>query len=269
MERKEPTITSAAIDSEAVDAQPQMHKELHRGQSNHKSPQVPPASSKAQPKSRPAPVYQPKSSGGGFVAGLALVIAIAAMAGGGYLAWQLEQKEATLLAADARIQELEKRLDFTDEESTQSVGAIRAKLKWADAEIRKLWGVSYDTNRKSIKANTTKLKSIERKATAASKAGQSAKKLADGHEQQLQSLKKLTSADTARIAEAVKNLESQRKRLQEAVDKANKANDELTRLRNDLGSRVKNNEEAIEAIDASRVRFTREINELKQRAGLQ
>ena len=30
---------------------------------------------------------------------------------------------------------------------------MKAKLVWADSEIRKLWGVSYDTNRKAIAAN--------------------------------------------------------------------------------------------------------------------
>ena len=261
MERKEPTLTVSALDHEPV----RQAAAANPAPNASKSPTPTAKSSKP----RPAPVYQAKPTGGGFVAGLALLVAVAATAGSGFLAWKLQQAEALLLGADTRLQALESRLDFSNEESSQSVDAIRAKLKWADAEIRKLWGVSYDTNRKTIKTNSNKLAKIEKQAKAAAKASKSAQTLADGHKQQLASLKKITSGDSVRIEEALKNLELQRKRLQEAVDKANKANTELARLRNDLGSRVKNNEEAIEAIDAYRVRINREVSELKERAGLQ
>lgn len=260
MERKEPTLTVSALDSESAAAP-------HQPSAAATNPKP---ASKAKPVgTRPAPVYQPKASGGGFVAGLALLVAVAATAGSGYLAWKLQQAEALLLSADTRLQSLEQRLDFTDEESSQSVESIRVKLKWADAEIRKLWGVSYDTNRKSIKANTDKLAKISKQAAAAESASAKAQKLADSHQEQLKSVKKIASGDSARIEEALISLKEQRKRLQDAVDKANKANTELARMRNDLGSRVKNNEEAIEAIDAYRARINRELNELKQRAGLQ
>jgi chromosome segregation ATPase len=261
MERKEPTLTVSALEGEPSNAA----RQPSATQTKNPAP-----ASKAKPVgSRPAPVYQPKPAGGGFVAGLALLVAIAATAGSGYLAWKLQQAEALLLSADGRLQSLEQRLDFTDEESSQSVESIRVKLKWADSEIRKLWGVSYDTNRKSIQINTDKLAKISKQAAAAQSASQKAQKLADSHQEQLQSVKKIASGDSARIEGALKTLEEQRKRLQDAVDKANKANTELARLRNDLGSRVKNNEEAIEAIDAYRARINRELNELKQRAGLQ
>lgn len=261
MERKEPTLTVSALDTEPAAAP----RQPSATQTKSSTPV-----SKAKPEgSRPAPVYQPKPSGGGVVAALALLIAIAATAGSGYLAWKLQQAEALLLSADGRLQSLEQRLDFTDEESSQSVESIRVKLKWADSEIRKLWGVSYDTNRKSIQTNTDQLAKISKQAAAAQSASQKAQKLADSHQEQLQSVKKIASDDSVRIEGALKALEEQRKRLQDAVDKANKANTELARLRNDLAPRVKNNEEAIEAIDAYRARVNRELNELKQRAGLQ
>tara|TARA_B100000809_G_scaffold149363_1_gene146889 strand:- start:4483 stop:5295 length:813 start_codon:yes stop_codon:yes gene_type:complete len=270
MERKEPTLTVGALDQDL--ATPARQAKFAANPVKSASPST--KATKAS-KARPMPVHQPKPAGG-IVAGLALVVAIAATSGSGYLAWQLQQTETLLLSADTRLQALESRLDFSNEESNQSVEAISAKLKWADAEIRKLWGVSYDTNRKTIKANSNTIKTnssqlakTEKQAKAATKASKSAQTLADTHKLQLASLKKLTSDDSVRIDEALKNLDVQRIRLQDTVDKANKANADLARLRNDWGARVKNNEEAIEAIDAYRVRMNRELGELKKRAGSQ
>jgi chromosome segregation ATPase len=271
MERKEPTLTVGALDQDLATPARQTKSAV-----NPVNPPSPSAKATNASKVRPVSVDQPKPVGGGIVAGLALIVAIAATFGSGYLAWKLQQTQTLLLSADIRLQALESRLDFSNEESSQSVEAISAKLKWADAEIRKLWGVSYDTNRKTIKANSATIKTnssqlakIEKQAKAAAKASKSAQTLADTHKLQLASLKKLTSDDSVRIGEALKNLDVQRIRLQDTVDKANKANTDLARLRNDLGARVKNNEEAIEAIDAYRVRMNRELGELKKRAGLQ
>lgn len=263
MERKEPTLSSAPIDH---------HDDILS--TPPKSTARPGAAAQARApeplaaKHRPAPIYTPKASGS-WVAGLALLVAIAATAGSGYLAWKLEQSERELRNADSRIEALEERLTFTGEESTQSVEALRAKMKWADSEIRKLWGVSYDTNRKSIQANEDLLKKMESQVASAVKVGKAAQQLGDTHKNLLAALQKASSADSSRLANALTSVEQQRKSLQDAVDKANQANTDLTRLRNDLKPRVKRNEEAIAAIDASRMRTNREIIELKQRAGLQ
>ena len=271
MERKEPTLTVGALDQDLSTSARQTKSAANAV----KSPSPPTKTPKAR-KARPVSEDQPKPVGGGIVARLALLVAIAATSGSGYLAWKLQQTEVLLLSADTRLHALESRLDFSTEESSQSVDAIGAKLKWADEEIRKLWGVSYDTNRKTIKANgktiktnSSQLAKIEKQAKAAAKASKSAKKMADTHKLQLASLKKLTSDGSVSIEEALKNLDVQRIRLQDTVDKANKANTDLARLRNDLSARVTNNEEAIEAIDAYRLRINRELGEIKTRAGLQ
>ena len=71
----------------------------------------------------------------------------------GFTFWQMLESKKTLDLANSRIQELEGLLELTGDESSASTAAIQAKLKWADSEIRKLWGVSYDTNRKAIASN--------------------------------------------------------------------------------------------------------------------
>lgn len=253
MERKEPTIGSIVPDKDEIQARQQQ-----RGQKATRSRPVEPA---------PAPA---KSSGS--LGGLALVVAIAALGGSGFLAWQLQQSQQNLIAAEQRIQELESRLELSDDESSQSVTAIRAKLKWADSEIRKLWGVSYDTNRKSIKANQTKLASVDKSlggvkssAASAAKKADAANKLAESQKATLGSIQQDVKSSVDRLGKIEGTVNGQRQQLQSAVDAANRASQQVNRLSSDLSARVQSNEEAIEAIDAYRRNINRDLLQLQQR----
>ncbi len=248
MERKEPTIGSIVPDKDDIKSQQQRIN-------------------KATPRARPvSPAPAPKASGS--LGTLALVVAIAALGGSGFLAWKLQQSQQNLVAAEGRILELEKRLELSDDESSQSVTAIRAKLKWADSEIRKLWGVSYDTNRKGIKANKDKLASLDKSLgqlkTSAANAGKkadSASKQAASQQSAIDSIRASAKDNVARIAKIEGAVNSQRQQLQTAVDAANRA----SRLSTDLIVRVQANEEAIEAIDAYRRNINRDLLQLQQR----
>src|SRR5690606_1560833 len=83
----------------------------------------------------------------------AFLLALVGIGTASYSVWQLQLAQQSLSSAGDRIAELEARLNLTSTESDQSVTKILEKLDWADSEIRKLWGVSYDTNRKAIAAN--------------------------------------------------------------------------------------------------------------------
>ena len=98
------------------------------------------AASSPSPKPQAAPVVVEAGLSKIGLLGFLLAVVASAAAAVVYLDGQnyRKQAQAELAKADARIAQLEKRLDFTDEESSQSVEAIRAKLKWADSEIRKL-----------------------------------------------------------------------------------------------------------------------------------
>ena len=85
----------------------------------------------------------------------------------------LQEQQASLQNQQQRIAELEKQLALSDDESAQSLVSVSAKLKEANSEIRKLWGVAYDTNRKAIKANKTAIASQSKKQQTLDKALQS------------------------------------------------------------------------------------------------
>src|SRR5690606_25375675 len=88
-------------------------------------------------------------STGSKLAPFAFLLAITGLGLAGYAYWQLLESQKTTEAALVRIADLESRLALTGDESEASMAALQAKLKWADSEIRKLWGVAYDTNRKN------------------------------------------------------------------------------------------------------------------------
>src|SRR5690606_10123498 len=94
---------------------------------------------------------------------------------GGFFGWKLTQAQVQLQQADNRIAELEGKLSMTSDQSSQSLTQVDAKLKWVDSEIRKLWGVSNDTNRKAIAANKNNIGDLEKGLATARKDATTAK----------------------------------------------------------------------------------------------
>lgn len=85
----------------------------------------------------------------------------------GYLLYQLQFLQADQGQVSQRVSSLEGRLSVTDESLSESGAAMQAllqdhaaELELHMSEIRKLWGVAYDTNRKNIEALQTSLSGI-------------------------------------------------------------------------------------------------------------
>lgn len=242
MERKEPTInTEAVIDEPASSAR-----------------EAGPASTDFDQRSYP--VAKRESNKTGI---FALIVAIAALGGSGFLAWQLQQSQLTQQAAEARIVTLEKQLDSSEEESLQSVEAIRAKLKWADSEIRKLWGIAYDRNRKNISANSDTLKSVESTLASVGKTAKQADKDASKAVADIAAVNKKLAAMEKTLTSLASS--DTQKQLRDLIDKSNQLQAALTSLETELVGRVRNNEDSIEAIDAYRISIRRELQEMHQK----
>lgn len=112
----------------------------------------------------------PASSGGNNTGLIIITLALALLLGamGYWVAGQFNQvygqfdrvtQQFELLSQ--RVKTLEGKLDLSNDTMSSSDAAVRATLKEHGSEIRKLWGVSYDTNRKAIKANKTALTSLK------------------------------------------------------------------------------------------------------------
>lgn len=101
------------------------------------------------------------------------------------------------------IARLEGKLSETGVELAESGTAAEKKLAYLDAEMRKLWGVAYDRNKKSIEDNQASLKSLESKLSGVQKdqAGS------------LKSITKEMSGLGGELKKAVKGIESHNSRL--------------------------------------------------------
>lgn len=251
MERKEPTLSGITPDKDEIEArQP-------RNQRRSERPPTPPPGG-----TPPRGGGQAPASGPSGLAIVAVILALAGLGGSGFLAWKFTQAQEVIVQSEARIADLEQRLDVTYDESNQSVEAIQAKLKWADSEIRKLWGVSYDTNRKNIASNSAQLEKLSADLV-------SVKKEASGVQTAAANLKKSlgeVQSSVTGLKNSVATLDEQRNRLQNLEEKLDQLDDRIAQLRN-LGDRVKTNEEAIAAIDSYRRSINRDLLAIKQQLG--
>ncbi|MBB3169373.1 hypothetical protein [Simiduia aestuariiviva] len=241
-ERKEPTL-GAAQPEEATRRPAQRPAQPTAGKAAPARPTRP------QPSPRPAP--KPSQT----LATLALLIAFAGVAGSGYLAWQLQQSktESAVMRGqlEGRIAELEGKLSMTEGEVMESAEAFKAKLVWADSEIRKLWGVSYDTNRKAIAANTEAIEAL-------------GKKLDSSNSKLLADVKKQLGSVDGKLLAAQATVDEQIDRMHRQIDKLAGLEKQLTQLKSDMTGRLKSNEEAIKAIDIYRLTVNRDLVTLKE-----
>ncbi len=240
-ERREPTISAYSPSKEDVARQQAAKAKGGR-------PTSPPPQARSSAQSPAARPIVAKSR----VAPFAFLLALLASAGAGLAYWQLLETQKQLSDASSRIAELESKFAMSDDESTASVQTLQAKLKWTDSEIRKLWGVSYDTNRKAIATNKEDI-------IKAARAGNEAKKTAQGLAGELRVVSELVDAQQSSMAAIEQQNQTVSSEYQSLVDKLNI----LDTNSKQLESRIKTNEQAIEAIDAFRRNVNQQLLQLR------
>ena len=93
-----------------------------------------------------------------------LVTILFVSAGAGYWLWQQNmQLREELYGAKGEIQNLDHQLLAADVSANKQGQTLEETLKTHDSEIRKLWAVAYDRNRKAIAANNTAIEALELK----------------------------------------------------------------------------------------------------------
>ncbi len=264
MERKEPTISGSIKPEKDEVAARQGRPQAGPPNGGSKGSKRPPGGG------TPPPSGPPKAPGGqGQPQGLAiaaLIIAVAAVGSSGFLAWKWTGAEANLAQANERLETLERRIAITSSESSEYVEEIQDKLEWADSEIRKLWGVSYDTNRKRIAANQEGVEALKRELASvketASGASQGLSSLRSAFEKTEQQVSKVNTA-VERLQQSSDSVEEQGRRLQNLAEEVDQLETSLGRL-SGLSDRVSTNEEAIKAIDSYRRSINRDILAIKE-----
>lgn len=244
-ERREPTISTLPMDKD----------EPQRGRAQSAAAQ----SARATPppvSARPVVVRSPLGP-------LALLLALAASAFAGFVYWQLQQTQqalqratTTLNAAEARVTDLEKRLMLSDDESTQSMTVLQATIKENSSEIRKLWGVTNDRNRKAIAQLEEKTGALEKSLGGIDAKIKSALSEVVG---EVKVVSELVDAQQAIINSTDQAYKTQAQTLTALTKKL----EQLDQLSAELRKKVQTNEEAIKAIDAFRLQVNRELIKLK------
>lgn len=256
MERREPTLSTGGISEPAESA-----GRRQQPQTRDQNDDVPPArpARKNTPQSTPAYASAAPSSS---LPAIALVIALVAAGGAGFLGWQLFQAQAMLQQADSRIQGLEQQLSLTSEESSASVVTLQSNLKKMDSEVRRITAL-IETNRKAIAANVEKTAAVTREAANAQKVGADARTQANSLKQEVAANKTVADAAAAKIDGMNTSVSQQAQSLQNLNERLDKMGLEMTAL-DSLAARLRTNEEAIAAIDAFRLSTNREILQIKQ-----
>ena len=197
-----------------------------------------------------------------------VLILICGLGGLGY--FFVEQTER-LSQLQKRFDGLEAKIVSTDESLNESGTALAVKLKdqgetldkhWS--EIKKLWGVSHDRNRKKIEAQEKTL-AAQSKTVKSLQASMSARKkeitsLTGKVDKASQSVETVVNSSLATKLE-MNDLVGQSQQVNDQVNSLEKS---VAALKQDLNARVANNEEAINAIDAYRLQVNRDIQLLKQ-----
>lgn len=253
MERREPTLSTGAVSEPAESA-------TRRQQSPLRDHDDEPSSARSSRKAAPAPVYTqaPSSS----LPAVALIIALVAAGGAGFLGWQLFQAQAMLKQADVRIQGLEQQLSMTSEESSASVVTLQSNLKKMDGEVRRIAGL-VETNRKAIAANTEKTTAVGRDTANAQKAATDAKTATAALKQELTANKTVAEGAAAKIEGMAASVSQQSQSVQQLKEQLDKMSLEMTAL-DSLAARIRNHDEAIAAIDNFRRSTNRELLQIKQ-----
>ncbi len=209
----------------------------------------------------------PRQPGGSRPVGLNLILAVLVaglVVAGWFIANQhqlLAEGNEALAAAEARIAVLEDRLRVTDEALTETGEATSEQINFWESEIRKLWSVSNERNRKWIKDNEAAIAKLDKGLSSLESADRDIKGTLGRHESAFAKQQSLVDQITSMEVQLQQVLRSQR----DLVDRVNAAQQSVAGLQSGLASRVRENEQAVKAIDAYRLQLNSRLADIERR----
>ena len=205
--------------------------------------------------------------GGGRMLGTNLILAVlvaGVVVAGWFIANQhqlLTAEKKALDAAESRIALLEERLRMTDETLIDAEKDTDEQIGFWETEIRKLWAVSNERNRKWIKDNEAALAKLTKTLTAIETSNRDLGTAVGRHEaafkQQQAIIDQLTGMEIS-----IQQLATTQRDI---VDKVNSASQSVASLNAGLAGRVAENEQAVAAIDAYRVQVNTRLADIERK----
>ena len=194
---------------------------------------------------------------------LALLVA-GLLIGGWFIVNQhqlLTAEKKALDDAEARIAQLEDRLRMTDETLIDSEKDTEEQIGFWESEIRKLWAVSNDRNKKWIEDNRNAIAELKKSLGSIEASNREFGTAIGRHEaafkQQQAIIDQLTSMEIS-----IQQLAGTQRDI---VDKVNSATQSVASLNSGLSNRVRDNEQAVKSIDAYRVQVNTRLSNIERR----
>ena len=205
------------------------------------------------------------SDGSSFSNRIFSVIFLLGLAAAGWFLFvqqeELEEERERLDQANQRLVVLEERLSATDNAMMQEGQDTKEQIGFWQDEIRKLWAVSNERNKKWIKDNERSINKITASIDGVVASTRNIQAAVDRHESAFEQQQGIIDQLASLELQLQQIVRSQR----DLVDKVNKVNASFSQIRGDLSGKVKDNVEAIESIDAYRVTLNTKIRELELR----
>jgi chromosome segregation ATPase len=207
------------------------------------------------------------SDGGGgrlFANAILAMLIVGLAAGGWFLAEQyqkLQVESAALADAKSRLEVVEDRLRVTDEALTETGTTTNEQINLWESEIRKLWAVSNDRNKKWIEDNQKAIEGIRKSVTSLEAASKEMQGSIGRHESAFARQQEVIDQLTGIEVQLQQVSRSQR----DLVDKVNASQQTVAQLQSGLANRVKENEQAVAAIDAYRLQLNARLADIERR----
>jgi chromosome segregation ATPase len=189
-----------------------------------------------------------------FGGNLLLVVLIAGLATAGWF-----------IANQQRIQVLEDRLRVTDEALTDTGQDTKEQIGVWESEIRKLWAVSNERNKKWIEDNQAAIAKLTKSVEGLTASNRDMASAVGRHESAFREQQAIIDQITSIQLQLEQMVSTQR----QLVERVNAASQSLSGLQSGLASRVTDNEQAVASMDAYRVQTNNRLAEIERRlAGL-
>ena len=201
--------------------------------------------------------------GGGRMIGINLILAVLVaglVVAGWFIANQhqlLTDEQLKLASANTRIEALEDRLRMTDQVMTEVGVETDEQINLWESEIRKLWAITNERNKKWIQDNQKLLERQKSTITSLESNDRNLKSAVDRHERAF--------AQQQAVIDQLASIELQLQQIlrgqRDLVDKVNVASQSVA----SMGTRVTDNEQAVVAIDAYRLQINTRLSDIERR----